>query len=443
MRLNYDRRFFWILTGVSALFLAGSLASGPLAAGESWRSAFWLQERAGLILPLFAGLLLLTVLIPTLALFLDARKRSRGIPVTLSPKLQAHRARHWSSPLPWPVWAILGSWCLLLVLAWTDALPRILFGYRGTLGRGMRVAWCQEISPDGRRLAMEAELTGGGAPHTLAVVDRGNGKTATYSVPDYIQSISWSPDSRWAAVGGQDFLEILDFSPGRTIHLKRPGLASFSFHPDGNLWTLAEDGLWLWNPKTRASTRLLEKQATFLGSASRHYTPLCMAISPSGKLLALHYGQYIRILEASQLGQIAFWETPRNSGKEIRFATDDRLLLASSPADERAFSLLLLDAAQGKVVSRIDRVQWDSKTLEHVDVSRDGRWLVTLRVDHCVAVWSLETQRWVWSAPQPTGTGEKAPRFSPGGQEITTVGRSDPSLLLTRGSPVRRWRWHS
>jgi hypothetical protein len=437
MRWVYDRRWFWIQNGLMVLLVVGLVWVMHGISQKDWRASLWLDASLGTNLPFFAFLVSMSVFSPTFSLWLEARKARRGLPVKLSPALEAHRAKHWKPGVPGHVWCILAFWWLLIAAVWGDLAPRVFLGYRGTLGSGLYLAWEQAASPDGQQLAVLAETAPGENSHTLALVDLARGSTRRYPVGEGYRSLAWSADGRWLALGGHEGLQVMDTRSGTLVPV--PGGSAMAFHPSAGLWFLSEDALWQWDPATSKASRLFDEDDLRLCLKGGEHMPSAFALSPGGRYLALSYRSYVRVLEISERREVALLAPVDGVEKELQFISEDRLLLPfqTKVKDRLEKYLQVFDVNQGKVIARIDGIDWQCS----VGADRDGRWLTALRTDRCLAVWSMEGSRWVWSAPEPTIPGERCPRFIRDGQEIATAGFSGHFLFWSLGHPIRRWRW--
>jgi WD40 repeat protein len=438
MVLTYDRRVFWAQAGVIAILL-GLCVFVPSQGG--WRQVIWFGGTLGMTFPMFVLNLFGAVALPTYTLYREARQVAAGMAPSLSEAARAQRAKHWRSPLPLSAWLVVVTFSLIPILGWTDLIPRIGFGYRGTLGQGTYVAWRQEVSPDGRWIALDASPLSARDAHSLSLVASDSGKTTVFPLAGPPRHMAWSPDSQWVAILQDGSIRMLNLAQGRLEDPRLPKASTFSFHPDGHLWLLAEAGLFRWDPRSGIAELLLDESSAKICVKGYLHEPHALALSGDGRQAALTYGPQVRILDTSSLRDVALWEPPVQVDDDLRFGPVGKVLMATHGAVSQSPELLVLDALQGRELARIGGLKWGSNTLGDVHLSQDGKWLTALRSDQTVGVASLGDGRWAWAAPIPGPTGDRCPRFSPDGGDLTTVGFTESFLFWPTGRCVRRWHW--
>ena len=442
MLLIYDRRSFWFQFFLAIGFLILEVSMSLLRRGGILVS-FWAGSFVGILLPLIVFYMLMAIIFPTLSPRLEARRVAQGRPVTITPKTQAQRSKNWVSPIPFRAWGALVLCSLLIVIADTNLVPRVVYGYHGTMGQETYAGWRQEPSPDGRWIAMDASPLNNDRARTLSMVVRDTGKTTAYPWDEHQGRMSWSHNSRYVAFGSQKILRVLNPNKGQIENVGLPSPSSFSFHPDGNLWVLCETGLWSWDPNNKIAKCLLSSKDINLCIGGYVHGTSTMVLSPDGAMIALRYNGQVRILETTQFHEVAQWTVPEHLtyNWNMRFLSGKKLLMAYMGAGNGDNTLLIFDAMTGSIQNKIEGLAFSSYPLEEVDFSSDGRWLVAPRNDHRVAVWSFEKNNWVWSAPYPSTNDDRCPRFSCDGSEITTLCFTEQFMFRSLGRCIRQWHW--
>lgn len=146
------------------------------------------------------------------------------------------------------------------------------------------------------------------------------------SLPHWLRSIAISPDARWLAAGGWNFLKIYDLSTGSEVaSLPQPGRTVYSlkFSPDGQYLVSANGGtsakVWRVSDWSEA--------ATLAEGLSENVS---LAFSPDGQYLALATSDKVQVWRSGS------WDTPVQtwtyaawSGElPIAFSQDSQLLAA-------------------------------------------------------------------------------------------------------------------
>jgi WD40 repeat protein len=298
--------------------------------------------------------------------------------------------------------------------------------------------------------------------------------------------VAFSPDSRRVAIGGsgpsgergglrEGIALVVDTATGMTLarhHFsgERPGsgttnyVTALQFTPDGARLVVADAlGIYLWIPAGDRVKTVVEEPGVMPGVTS-------VAFSPDGKQLATSDRSTITVRDAATL-------QPRRSipvcGAAVAFSPDGRWLASAEQsnlvhlwdvatgerlAEDHAMMGVLFDVAfapDGRWLAAVGGgvKLWDVTTREgkpalrlrralvghlgevySVDVSPDGKRLVTTSYDRSLKVWDATTGRQLAARLSRSKRGEAA--FSPDGKTLAAVGASD-------ANPARPvlWLW--
>jgi WD40 repeat protein len=257
------------------------------------------------------------------------------------------------------------------------------------------------FSPDGRWLAV-------GGRQYLNLWDLPTGRLVhTWQLQHYCTGLAFSPDQRLLAavdreVGHDGRAELLIWrlaAPGTPVMRAADGGRFLWFHPDGS-WLLVqgED-----TKLTRWDTSAWTPRALWEGRHRREAPEYCQVrVSPDARFLARE-----RLQSDADVGNHDVVELyDLKSGELIRTThlTGFFHRLGAFLSDSRYFVLtqenhvLVLDLVEGKVV--IDRKS-GRRRFDHLALSSDGRWALTAPAGNTVQRWDTvgwkERQTYTWS----------------------------------------------
>ncbi|HEV7242768.1 MAG TPA: serine/threonine-protein kinase [Thermoanaerobaculia bacterium] len=268
------------------------------------------------------------------------------------------------------------------------------------------VVWSLAFSPDGRSLVSshadgallvwdiaERELVANLSEHSGAV-----------------RSVAFSPDGRRAVSGGEDrSVTIWNAETG----LKEAVLAghetrvtSVAFTGDGGrIASGDQDGLIiLWDP--------LRRQARWTTRPDRWAALYALAFSPDGRFLASSNGLYAADDGKTLSGFRAGW--PYGSIYGIAYSPDGRRIACVTDGGW----VLLLDGRSGRL---LEKQQVPATDQISVDLSADGKWLVTGEDEGAVRLWSVAPLRQTAILGRHTAR-VKSVAFSPDGETVASAG---------------------
>jgi WD40 repeat protein len=250
-----------------------------------------------------------------------------------------------------------------------------------------------------------------------------------------VQSVSFSPDGRYALSGSQDqTLKLWDISSGREVrsfqgHSHR--VFSIAFSPDG-MYALSgseDKTLKLWDINSGIEIR------TFKGHSKLVFS---VAFSPDGKYaLSGSQDNTIKLWDISSGEEIRTFVGHSSSVQSVAFSPDGKYALSGSKDN----TIKLWDISNGREI-RSFRGHTDS--VDSISFSPDGRYVLSGSRDKTLKLWNFSTGRQI-----RTFKGHSEGVFS---AAISTDGRyalsgsRDNTLKLwniSTGRQIRTFKGHS
>ena len=242
-------------------------------------------------------------------------------------------------------------------------------------------------------------------------------------------SVAFSPDGALVAVGGQNFVQLINAADGRAIRVLQGHTSSVygvAFSPDGSLLaTASTDGTArIWDLATGATRTTLQGHTSFVYG---------VAFSPDGSLLATASSDdTARIWDLATGAIRTTLQGHTNSVYGVAFSPDGSLLATASDDG----TARIWDLTTG--ITRTT-VQGHTRLVHGVAFSPDGTLLATASDDRTTRIWDLAT-----STTRTTLQGHtariRAVAFSPDGSLLATAGDDRTARIwdLATGPPILR-----
>jgi WD40 repeat protein len=290
--------------------------------------------------------------------------------------------------------------------AYGDPLPREALARLGTI-RFRQEATIAAFSPDGSIIA-----SGGGG---LCFWNPATGQLRRRLLQyDKVSSLAFSPDGKTVFVGG--FLVLVDIATGKERKLQRVA-GSFervAFSPDGRIVAAGESivsrpSVTLWDVATGGKLRQLEGHTADVES---------VAFSPDGKTLASGAkDRTVRLWDVASGKERRLLKGHSHEVRAVAFSLDNKFL--ASVGDDGV--ILLWDWKSGKELHRLEEHDWP---IHCVNFSPDSKLLASGAMDGSIRLWDMgrvkPLRQWKFPGLSVTSLG-----FSPDGSALISTGAYD------------------
>jgi WD40 repeat protein/tRNA A-37 threonylcarbamoyl transferase component Bud32 len=237
------------------------------------------------------------------------------------------------------------------------------------------------FSPDGRMLAA---VTGGGETTIWDLRARSLRHEPIFAGPDYRVGVGFSPDGTTLATAGRFGVQLWDVATGARRG-DRPEFGRYAsdvaFSADGALLAFTrtyEGGAEVWDLGKRSVVATMEGD-------SEAYQKNAVALSADGRILAVGgFGRFVRLWDV-RTGKLLH-ELDSGGAETLEFSPDDRILAVSGAS--------LWDVATGTQIGPSLTLAAGNRTAM-MDLSSDGRRLLTTLGNGQGAVWDVAPESWV------------------------------------------------
>lgn len=262
------------------------------------------------------------------------------------------------------------------------------------------------VSPDGKYIISVRFKT-------LKLWDIGTGKEIWTSIelPDYIRTVTFSPNGKYALSGGMDgTLRLWDVSTckeTRTFVGHSSYVTSVTFSPDGRYalsGSLNERGIKLWEVETGKEIKNLGRQVDGISSVN---------FSKDGRYVLAGNGPNLCLWDVLSGRKIRTFTGHTDKVHSVAFSPDDRYALSGS-FDK---TLKLWDISTGSEMRTfIGHTKW----IFFIAFSPDGKYALSGSSDNTVRLWEVATGKMVRTI---LGPGSKGGQFTdiaflPGGRSF-------------------------
>lgn len=268
------------------------------------------------------------------------------------------------------------------------------------------------FSPDGKWLAL------GSDDGTVKLLDVASGQEVR-ALNGHLWGLAFSPDGKWLASGSNDYtIKVWEVASGQEVHTlegHNDGVLGVAFSPDGK-WLASgseDDTVKLWDVTSGQVVHTLEG----------HYNAVkSVAFSPDGKWLASgSYDETVMLWDVATGQQVRILVGHTHTVSSVAFSPDGKWL-ASGSYDG---TVKLWDAASGHEV----RTFGDTLGFLCVAFSPDGNWLAAGSDDFTVEVWEVASGQEVSTLEGHTWEVASV-AFSPDGKQLASSGSFDNTVKL-------------
>jgi WD40 repeat protein len=199
--------------------------------------------------------------------------------------------------------------------------------------------------------------------------------------PSYSNSLAYSPDSGWLALGGTDgTIKIWDTYQRQslaTINAHTGAITALAFSSDGNqLVSAGADALvrvWHWNDRKLLTETTLDAPVSIQA----------LALAPDASYVAIGTEREARLWSQSKPDEMYVLDTGRGGANAIlKFSPDGRYVLAGNPSA----GLSVWNIVNGTLTARLPDTQGDTLASSF---SPDGNLLLTAVLNGKVSLWNL------------------------------------------------------
>lgn len=270
----------------------------------------------------------------------------------------------------------------------------------------------------------------------------------TARLPHWLRAVTISPDARWLAVGGWNYLQIYSLDTGEKVtDLPQPGryVYGLDFSPDGQYLASANENTKavLWRTSDWAQERVLAEGLS---------DTIDLKFSPDGNHLALSSGTLLRVWQTSN------WDAPLYTKELGTFYSDSsrHVPLAFSPDSQR---LAVRSGATSSQVSTVkvysvsDGAELHSVAVGNAEYNISYVWGIALRdnelflgvngnsplAQNRITQWNMATGEQVRHLTGQTLTEINSLALSPDGSKLVFINRYVDARMVETSSGQGIW----
>jgi Tol biopolymer transport system component len=291
----------------------------------------------------------------------------------------------------------------------------------GSIHKIVKKGYWPRWSPDGKWIAYSASNPEGGNGHLFIIHPDGSTKQRLTDTPSQMYGLCWTPDSKWIIyssnkLGPINLWAVSINNKERYQLIRAPSdCDSPSVSPDGSRIIFSKglitSRIYLSNGQGADSIQpVIEKNA--ISSVS---------LSPTGEKLAIVTGSSFIVPKLIIHDLIDHSETKINIDHPFRVkwtGYGDRLLVVTKHPELKNNSIWLVDLARGWDKNKKRIIKGKKESLDWVDLSPNGRYLVAARAivnGYAIVLYDLEsgTEKILATAPEVINL-----RWSPDGKRL-------------------------